>query len=93
MIKIVTMTNFVFTVIIQDVSQSNLIYLRYSHENLENVFEKIYIMNVIIMLTKEEMLLLILSVELYVLRCHRYQTIWIIIVFKLTAQTLKKLTY
>ena len=39
------------------------------------------------MLTKEEMLLLILSIELYVLRCHRYQTIWIIIVFKLTAQT------
>ena len=87
MIKIVTMANFVFTVIMQAVSQSNLIYLRDSHVNLENVFEKIYIMNVIIMLTKEEMLLLILSVELYVLRCHRYQTIWIIIVLKLTAQT------
>ena len=61
-------------------------------------------MNVIIMLTIEEMLLLsisiiilytiiyiyiyyLLSIELYVLRCHRYQTIWIIIVFKLTTQT------
>ena len=93
MIKIVTMTNFVFTVIMQAVSQSNLIYLRDSDVNLENVFEKIYIMNVIIMLTKEEILLLILSIELYVLRCHRYQTIWIIIVFKLTAQTYKKLKY
>ena len=40
MIKIVTMTNFVFTVIMQAVSQSNLIYLGDSHVNLENVFEK-----------------------------------------------------
>ena len=40
MIKIVTMTNFVFIVIIQAVSQSNLNYLWDSHVNLENVFKK-----------------------------------------------------
>ena len=57
MINIVTMSNFVFTVMIQGVSQSNLIYLRDSHVNLENVLNKIYIMNVIMMLTIEEMLL------------------------------------
>ena len=57
MINIVTMSNFVFTVMIQGVSQSNFIYLRDSHVNLENVLKKIYIMNVIMMLTIEEMLL------------------------------------
>ena len=75
MINIVTISNFVCAVIIQAVSQFNLIYVRDSHVKLQNGLEKINIMNVIIMLTIEEMLLLILSIKLCLHRCHRHQTI------------------
>ena len=75
MINIVTISKFVCAVILQAVSQFNLIYVRDSHVKLQNGFEKINIMNVIIMLTIEEMLLLILSIKLYLHRCHRHQTI------------------
>ena len=43
MINIVTMSNFVFTVIMQAVSQYSLFYLRDSHVKLQNVMEKISI--------------------------------------------------
>ena len=75
MINIETMSNFMPTVITQAVSQFNLIHLRDSHVNLQSVFKKINSMNVIIMLTIEEMLPLILSIKLYVCRCHWHQAI------------------